>query len=62
MKLIILALLTTMGFSLFENSYTIKHINKMEDFLNILESDFVSMVYFYSDNNENSLRAATLIE
>ena len=51
-----------MGFSLFENSYTIKHINKMEDFLNILESEFVSMVYFYSDNNENSLRAATLIE
>lgn len=52
-KAIILTLLSTLSFALFENSYIIKHVNKLQDFHEILESDFVSMVYFYAEECEN---------
>lgn len=50
------------AFALFENSFTIKHLNKLEDFVKILESEFVSMVYFYSDQCTNCIQAAPLID
>lgn len=51
-----------LGNALFENSYTVKHINKLVDFQNVLESEFVSMVFFYSEDCENCVRASALVE
>lgn len=48
-KLLFLGVLFSISVALFENSYLIKHANKLQDFRDILESEFVSLVYFYSD-------------
>lgn len=48
-KIIFLAVLCSISVALFENSYLIKNANKLQDFRDILESEFVSLVYFYSD-------------
>ncbi|CAD8209302.1 unnamed protein product [Paramecium pentaurelia] len=61
-KIIFLAVLCSISVALFENSYLIKNANKLQDFRDILESEFVSLVYFYSDQCENCQRAAGLIE
>ncbi|CAK63922.1 unnamed protein product (macronuclear) [Paramecium tetraurelia] len=61
-KFILIALLTLSTQALFENSYTIKSANKMQDFRAILESDFVSLVYFYTEECENCQMAASLVE
>lgn len=60
--MLIFGILLVLGNALFENSYTIKNINKLADFQNVLESEFVSMVFFYSEDCENCLRAAQLVE
>lgn len=52
-RVILLTLLSSISLALFENSYVIKHVNKIQDFNQILESDFVSMVYFYAEDCEN---------
>ncbi|CAD8111869.1 unnamed protein product [Paramecium sonneborni] len=62
LKIIFIAILCSLSVGLFENSYLIKHANKLQDFRDILESEFVSLVYFYSDSCENCQKAASLIE
>ncbi|CAD8212594.1 unnamed protein product [Paramecium octaurelia] len=62
LKYILLGVMCTFSVALFENSYLIKHANKLQDFRDILASEFVSLVYFYSENCENCQRAAQLIE
>ncbi|CAK62792.1 unnamed protein product (macronuclear) [Paramecium tetraurelia] len=62
LKFILLGVMCTLSVALFENSYLIKHANNLQDFKDILGSEFVSFVYFYSENCENCQRAASLIE
>ncbi|CAD8121612.1 unnamed protein product [Paramecium sonneborni] len=61
-KFILIALFFIVTQALFENSYTIKSVYKMQDFHPILESDFVSLVYFYAEDCENCQMAASLVE